>query len=85
MGFLGFPQSLLANILEKFASSFDLKTEESSSSEASLRSTLTHCRICMTVTTMNCHDNRKSRVRDLVLKNIRTLPYPGPGFEPATG
>jgi len=59
-GVFGFPQSLLASILEKFASSFDLKKEEASSSEASVRSTLTQCRICMTVTTMNCRDNRKS-------------------------
>jgi hypothetical protein len=58
-GFFGFPQSLLTIILEKFASLFDLKKEEASSSEASLRSTLTQCPICMTVTTMNCHDNRK--------------------------
>jgi hypothetical protein len=55
-----FLQWLLASVLNKFASSFDLKKEEASSSEASVHSTLTQCHICVTVTTMKCHDNRKS-------------------------
>jgi hypothetical protein len=51
--FFCFPQSFLTNILEKFATSFDLNKEDASS-------TLTQCRICVIVTTMNCQDNRKS-------------------------
>lgn len=61
------------------------KKEKVSPSEMSVLWTSTWYDVCRTATSMNCHDSRESCGLDLVRKNVHTLPYPGPGFEPATG